>query len=73
MGLDINLFRSEKGGNPDQVRESLRRRYKDPSLVDTIISKDEEWRKQRFSLDNLNKDYNAANKQVALKKKESKG
>jgi seryl-tRNA synthetase len=42
-------------------------------LVDTIISKDEEWRKQRFILDNLNKDYNVANKQVALKKKESKG
>ena len=30
MGLDIIMFRTEKGGNPNQIRESLRRRYKDP-------------------------------------------
>lgn len=73
MGLDINLFRTEKGGNPDIVRESQRRRYKDPSTVDAIIEKDEEWRKSRYNLDILNREFNKANKEVANKKKESKG
>ena len=69
MGLDINLFRVEKGGNPDLVKESCRKRNKDPQVVDAIIAKDEEWRKKRYTLDNMNKDYNKANKEVALKKK----
>ena len=34
--LDINLLRAEKGGNPDLVRESQRRRYKDVTLVDQV-------------------------------------
>ena len=34
--LDINLFRAEKGGNPDLVRESQRRRFADVSLVDKV-------------------------------------
>lgn len=34
--LDINLFRAEKGGNPDLVRESQRRRFADVSLVDQV-------------------------------------
>lgn len=41
--LDINLFRVEKGGNPDLVRESQRRRGKDPKTVDEIIELDKEW------------------------------
>ena len=65
MGLDINLFRTEKGGNPDLVRESQRKRYKDPKEVDAIVEKDEEWRKSRFNLDMLNREFNKANKAVA--------
>lgn len=45
MVLNIDLFRSEKGGNPEVIRESQKRRYKDPSVVDKIIEKDETWRK----------------------------
>jgi seryl-tRNA synthetase len=44
--MDINLFRKEKGGNPDLIRESQRRRYKPVELVDEVISLDEEWRKR---------------------------
>jgi seryl-tRNA synthetase len=36
--LDINLFRVEKGGNPDLVKESQRRRYADVGLVDQVRS-----------------------------------
>ena len=36
--LDINLFRAEKGGNPELVKESQRRRYADAGLVDQVRS-----------------------------------
>lgn len=55
------------------VRDSLRKRGKDAKIVDDIIAKDAEWRNSRYQLDNLNKEYNKANKAVAQKKKESKG
>jgi hypothetical protein len=42
--LDINLYRTEKGGNPEAVRESQRRRFADVSLVDKVIELDAEWR-----------------------------
>ena len=43
--LDILLFRQDKGGNPDLVRESQRRRCKDVGVVDKVIELDNEWRK----------------------------
>lgn len=45
MGLDINLFRVEKGGNPDLIKESVKKRFKDPALVDEILEMDQQWRK----------------------------
>lgn len=44
-GLDINWFRKDKGCDPDIIRKSLERRYRNPALVDEIIEKDNEWRK----------------------------
>ena len=46
--LDINLFREEKGGNPDLIRESQRRRFESVEIVDEIIAKDLEWRGGTF-------------------------
>jgi hypothetical protein len=40
--LDINLLRAEKGGNPDLVRESQRRRHKKVEIVDEVIAVDVE-------------------------------
>jgi seryl-tRNA synthetase len=48
MVLSIDLFRPEKGGDPEKLRENQRKRYKDVKLVDQIVEKDEEWRKLRF-------------------------
>jgi hypothetical protein len=42
--LDIAMFREEKGGNPDLIRESQRRRFESVELVDEVIAKDQEWR-----------------------------
>ncbi|KAJ2464623.1 Cytosolic seryl-tRNA synthetase [Coemansia sp. RSA 2337] len=41
--LDINLFIAEKGGNPELIRESERRRNGKPQLVDEIISQYQDW------------------------------
>ena len=48
MGLDINLFRVDKGGNPELIKESIKRRFQDPQIVDEIISMDKQWRKSYF-------------------------
>lgn len=53
MGLDINVLRAEKGGNPDLIKESQRRRNpQNPdeavAKVDKVIELDEAWRKSEF-------------------------
>ncbi|OMO61242.1 hypothetical protein CCACVL1_23653 [Corchorus capsularis] len=51
--LDINLFREEKGNDPNLVRESQRRRFADVGIVDKIISLDKRWRRCQYELDHL--------------------
>ncbi|PWA71500.1 Seryl-tRNA synthetase [Artemisia annua] len=63
--LDINLFREEKGYNPEIIRESQRRRFKPVEIVDEIILLDREWRQRQFELEQLRKDFNKLNKEVA--------
>lgn len=63
--LDINLFREEKGHNPEIIRESQRRRFGNVELVDEVIKLDKEWRQRQFELESLRKDFNKINKQVA--------
>lgn len=43
--MDINFFRQDKGGNPELIRESQRRRFDSVEIVDQIIGLDSEWRK----------------------------
>jgi len=38
------ICHAEKGGNPELVRESQRRRFADPKLVDEVIELDGQWR-----------------------------
>lgn len=47
-GLDINWFREDKGYDPNVIRKSLERRFRDPKIVDTVIQMDQEWRKGNF-------------------------
>ncbi|RVX19022.1 Serine--tRNA ligase [Vitis vinifera] len=63
--LDINLFREDKGHNPEIIRESQRRRYANVDLVDEVIHLDKEWRQRQFEFENLRKEFNKINKQVA--------
>jgi seryl-tRNA synthetase len=69
MGLDILLFREEKGGNPNLVRESQRRRFKDIGKVDEIIAIDKQWSELRHQLDAARARKNAFSKDFGKRKK----
>ncbi|XP_070787121.1 serine--tRNA ligase, cytoplasmic-like isoform X1 [Enoplosus armatus] len=75
MVLDLDLFRTDKGGDPEVVRETQRKRFKDVTLVDKLVSADTEWRKCRFTADNLNKAKNLCSKSIGekMKRKEQVG
>lgn len=46
--LDINDFIVARGGNPDRIKESQRRRGKPEEIVDQVIELFEEQRKGHF-------------------------
>lgn len=75
MVLDLELFRADKGGNPAKIRENQAKRFKDVTLVDKVVDCDSQWRKERFTADNLNKAKNLCSKVIGekMKKKEPVG
>uniref|UniRef100_V5G2R2 serine--tRNA ligase n=1 Tax=Anoplophora glabripennis TaxID=217634 RepID=V5G2R2_ANOGL len=75
MVLDLDLFRSDKGGNPDKIRENQKKRFKDVALVDAVVEKDTTWRQLRHKADNWNKLKNLCSKAIGekMKKKENQG
>lgn len=44
--LDVNDFITERGGNPEKIRESQRRRFANVEIVDEVIA---EWEDHRTS------------------------
>ncbi|XP_042383791.1 serine--tRNA ligase-like [Zingiber officinale] len=62
--LDVNLFRSEKGFDPEIIRESQRRRFASVEVVDEVINLDKEWRQRQFELDALRRDANRLTKEI---------
>lgn len=75
MVLDIDLFRSDKGFDPEKVRQNQIKRFKDVALVENVIQKDNEWRSRRHNADNWNKLKNVCSKEIGekMKKKENPG
>lgn len=69
MVLDIELFRSEKGGNPDYVRANQKKRYKSVELVEHVIEMDNKWRQRRHKADGWNKLKNICSKEIGEKMK----
>ncbi|ODQ55641.1 cytoplasmic serine-tRNA ligase Srs1 [Saitoella complicata NRRL Y-17804] len=67
--LDINLFQVEKGGDPEMIKESQRKRGASVELVDEIIALYKEWTAVRFDLDQLNKEINVNQKAIGAKMK----
>jgi len=69
MVLDLELFRADKGGCPDKIKENQSKRFKDVNLVDKVLEADTKWRKLRFQADNWNKLKNLCSKTIGLKMK----
>jgi len=69
MVLDLELFRADKGGCPDKIKENQKKRCKDVKLVDCVIDCDDKWRKLRFQADNWNKLINLCSKTIGKKMK----
>lgn len=47
--LDVNDFIAERGGNPEAIRESQRRRFASVEVVDEIVALFEDHRKSMYS------------------------
>ncbi|KAG1690294.1 Serine--tRNA ligase, cytoplasmic [Nymphon striatum] len=75
MVLDLDLFRSDKGEDPQKIRDNQKNRFKNVELVDKVVDCDTEWRKMRHQLDNCNKMKNLCSKVIGnkMKKKEPAG
>lgn len=71
MVLDLDLFRVDKGGDPDRVRATLKNRFKDVTQVDKVIELDSQWRRARGTLDQLNKGKNSISKAYGVRMKVS--
>jgi seryl-tRNA synthetase len=63
--LDIKLFRE----NPELIRDSQRRRFKDPDLVDKVIEWDDAWRNILAETDKMRARRNQISKEVGARKK----
>lgn len=46
--LDVQDFITERGGNPELIRESQRRRFADVKVVDEIIEQWEDHRRSQY-------------------------
>ncbi|CAF0753402.1 unnamed protein product [Adineta ricciae] len=75
MVLDIDLFRTEKGHDPQVIRDSQKKRYKRVELVDQVVDLDSQWRTLRYQADQWNKIKNLCGRTVGTKKqaKENEG
>jgi len=73
MTISIENFREDKGGNPELVRESERRRFRDPKTVDQVIELDQQWIKAQYNTEQKKKEINLIQKDVTERKKASKG
>lgn len=76
MGIDINLFREEKGNDPKKIKEIEEKRFKGKEAidrVDKIVELDKAWRKTDFEFNQMNKKINSINKSIGqkMKKKEN--
>jgi len=67
--LDVIDFIAERGGNPEKIRESQRRRHAPVEIVDEIIALWEDHRKTNYAASQFNSKINEVKKQIGAKKK----
>ena len=71
--LDLLLIRADKGGKPELVYESQKKRFKSTEIVDKSIELDKKWKEVRGKADTAKMNQNNIEKQIKEKKKASKG
>lgn len=67
--IDLQLLQVEKGGNPEVVRESQRKRFASVELVDEVLSLYKNWVTLEFQLNQMQQEVNAIQKVITTKKK----
>ncbi|EPE34040.1 Class II aaRS and biotin synthetase [Glarea lozoyensis ATCC 20868] len=67
--LDIFDFIVEKGGNPELIKESQRRRNAPVEAVDEVIALYEDHRRTQYSVSQMNTRINDTQKQIGARKK----
>jgi len=67
--LDVQDFITERGGNPELIRESQRRRHAPVEVVDEVIAMWEDHRKTQYDATQMNSKINDTQKQIGAKKK----
>lgn len=72
MPIDINSLRTYRGGNPDAYRHYMTQRFKDPTIIDDVLRKDESWRNLRSQIDALRTSVNKLQRDVIAPKKKAK-
>ena len=45
MVLDLDLFRPDKGGDLEAIKENQKKRFKDVGMIDKVTDLDAKWRK----------------------------
>jgi len=63
--IDIKVFRE----NPDLIRESEKKRFKDPARIDKVIDLDLRWRTLLQQINDLRKERNQISRDIGIKKK----
>ncbi|TWU77486.1 Cytosolic seryl-tRNA synthetase [Metarhizium rileyi] len=67
--LDVIDFIAERGGDPEKIRDSQRRRSANVEVVDEIIALFEDHRRTQYSATQVNSKINEVQKQIGAKKK----
>ncbi|KAI1331924.1 hypothetical protein F5Y16DRAFT_358075 [Xylariaceae sp. FL0255] len=67
--LDVTDFIAERGGNPEAIRESQRRRYAPVEIVDEIIEMWQDVRRTNYAASQVKTKVNEIQKQIGAKKK----
>lgn len=67
--LDLADFITDRGGDPNKIKESQRRRSAPETAVDEVLSLYEEARRARYEVSQINSQLNALLKDIGKKKK----
>ncbi|CAE6501016.1 unnamed protein product [Rhizoctonia solani] len=69
MTLDITSFIVERGGDPEVIKESQRKRGDSVELVDEVIAMYKRWVEAQFEANQVKKQINAVQKEITAKRK----